>query len=260
MRKFWFLIIFSSFFLTGLSKTISIEDFDKQILKAKKLIAEGVDRWDDQIMLNARTLFEKLLRNEEMEWLTHYYIGYVDFRLSMYYRIQNNKDLQLKHLTEGIEHFYASLDLNGEFAESHALLAFLLGQKARMDSSQMAVLGMEAQTAISDARELGEENPRVAMISGIMYFFTPEQFGGSKIKAMEELKRSVSLFRMEKLDDERFPDWGHSDALTWQGRLYMEAKELGLAKQSLKEALKVNPKNKLAQRLKLQLQQQMSEK
>lgn len=257
MRKRWFLIVFSCLFVIGLSSAGSVEE----LIKAKRLIAEGVDKWDDQIMLDARMLLEELLPpSEEMKWLTHYYIGYVDFRLTIYYRIQNKKDFQLKYLDDGIEHFYASLNLKGEFAESHALLALLLGQKARMDSSETATLGLEAQAAISEARELDEKNPRVALISGILYFYTPEQFGGSRTRAMEEIKRSVLLFKTKKSDDERFPDWGHSDALTWQGRLYMEAKEFELAKQSLEEALKVNPRNRFAQRVKVQLQQQMSQK
>lgn len=260
MRKHWLLIMFSSFFVIGLSSTSSMQDFDKQILKGKQLIAEGVDKWDEQIMLEARTWFEKLLQNEEMKWLTHYYIGYVDFRLTTYYSTQDRKELQLKHLDGGIEHLYAALNAKEEFAESHALLALLLGQMARMDSSQFATMGMEAQTAIADARRLDEKSPRVAMISGIMYAYTPEQFGGSKIKAMAEIKRSVSLFKTEKPDDERLPDWGHSEALVWQARLYLEAREFGLAKQSLQAALEIDPQNRFAQRVKSQLEQMMPKK
>lgn len=254
MRKFSFFWLYSFLLAMGLSSGASMERHEKQLIEAKKLISEGVDRWDEQIMLDARILFEECLpKSDEMRWLADYYVGYSDFRLTIYYRIQNKRDLQLKYLEDGIEHLYAALDSKDDFAESHALLALLVGQKARMDLSQMASLGMEAQGEISEARELGKENPRVAMISGVMYFLTPEQFGGNKIRAVEEIKRSLSLFKTALSDDERFPDWGRNDALVWLSRMYMETGEFELARRSLEEVLEVNPQNIFAQRVKQQL-------
>lgn len=245
-------------FVLALTSAGLPQPLGERIIMAKMLISQGVDEWNEQGMLDARRSFEELLpRSEERRWLVHYYIAYADFRLTTYYRAQDQRDLQLKYLGDGLEHLYACLNLKEDFADGHALLALLAGQKARVEPSQMASQGLEALAAISKARELGKENPRVAMISGIMYTFTPERFGGDRTKAMEEIKRSVSLFETLKPDDARLPDWGHSEALAWLGRLHMEAGELELANQSLEESLKVNPHNRAARRVKLQLEERM---
>lgn len=254
MRKRGYLL-FCCLFAMGFA---SGEGPEGQFVVAKRLIEEGFDKWDEQIMLEARKSFEELLpQSNGMAFLAHYYIGYNDFRLAMFYRAQGKKDLQLKHLEEGIEHFNASLSLSRDFTESQALLALLLGQKALLNPAQMAELGMQAQGAIEEARLFGQENPRVALISSIMYSFTPEQFGGSKTKAMEEIQRSLSLFEAEEQHDDRFPDWGHGDALVFAARLQMEAKAFDLAEQSLKKALQLNPADRMAQRVKLQLEELM---
>lgn len=258
MRKCVSWLICSCLFAMGSAGGTSAQGYDEQLVQARRMVGEGFDQWDEQAMLDARQSLEELLpKSDATAWLVHYYIGYADFRLSMFYRLQDRKDLQLQHLDQGIEHFNASLELNGDFAESQALLALLLGQKALMDPAQMASLGMQAQTAISEARLFGGENPRIAMISAIMYFFTPEQFGGSRTKAMEEMQRSISLFESGKPDDQRLPDWGHSDALVFLGRLQMEAQEYESAKQSLEKALQLNPRNRMAQRVKLQLEERI---
>lgn len=231
------------------------DDFDKLILKGKKLIAEGVDKWDEETMLQARSLFERLLQNKDMKWLAHYYIGYADYRLAIYYQAQNKTDMAVKYLDDGIEHLKLSIEGKEEFGDAYGLLSSLLGQKIGADPSLGMALGMEAATTMSDALEHGKDNPRVAMFSAVSAFYTPEQWGGSKERAMKEIARSVALFRNEHLEDERFPDWGHSEALAWQARFYIAAEKFEMAKKSVEQALKIDPNSGFARQTKQQLEQ-----
>lgn len=260
MKKRVLLVALFCSLVTAISISAPTDEFDKFILQGKKLIADGVDKWDEKTMLEARSLFERLLQNEDMKWLTSYYIGYVDYRLAIYYQTQNKMELVVKYLDDGIDHLQAAIEAKEEFADAHGLLSSLLGQKIGTDPSLGMTLGMEAATTLSDALEYGKDNPRVAMFSAISAYFTPEQFGGSKTRATAEIERSVKLFGNQKLPDKRLPDWGHSDALTWQGRFYMEAERFELSKQSLEQALRVNPQNTFAQMTKQQLEQKMSQK
>lgn len=231
--------------LTFCSLLISkpVDDFDQAIIKGKELIEKGVRKFDGKILIDARSHFERLLQNEEMQWLTTYYIAYADYRLAIYYQVQNNQEMLLKYLDDGIEHINVSLEKNEQFADAHGLLSSLLGQKIGTDPSLGMTLGMQSMTAMSDALEYGKENPRVALFSAISAYFTPEQFGGSKTKAMQEMNRSVKLFKKENLKDKRLPDWGHDEALTWLGRFHMDAGEFDLAKMNLEAALKLNPES-----------------
>ncbi|MFQ5823072.1 MAG: hypothetical protein ACE5JB_03355 [bacterium] len=251
-----FVICLIYFAIVGSPLAGPSDDFDELISKGKKLIEEGVHKWDETILMEARSLFERLLQNEEMKWLTHYYIGYADYRLAIYYQEQNKRDLLIKYLDDGIEHLEASIGLKDNFADSHALLSSLLGQKISTDPALGMTLGYKSGAALSDAKGIDDKNPRVALISAISSYYTPEQFGGSKTRALEEMKQSVELFKKEKLGDARLPDWGHSEALAWLGKFYLDEQKWQLAKQNLEEALKIDPQNGFAKLMQNQLEQQ----
>ena len=260
MQKRLALITLIGLILNALLIAAPADDFDNAIVKGKKLIEKGVQKIDEKTLMDARSHFERLLQNKEMQWLTHYYIGYADYRLAVYYQIQQNKEMLLKYLDDGIENIYASLEKNEKFADAHGLLSSLLGQKISTDPALGMTLGMESMTAISEALEYGKDNPRVAMFAAISAYYTPEQFGGSKTKAMTEMTRAAELFEKENLDDIRLPDWGHDESLTWLGRFHTAAGEFDLAKKNLEAALKLSPESSFAKSFQAQLKQTMAEK
>ncbi len=260
MQKRLALITLIGLILNALLIAAPADDFDSAIIKGKKLIEKGTQKFDEKTLMDARSHFERLLQNEEMQWLTHYYISYADYRLAVYYQAQSNKEMSLKYLDDGIEHIYASLEKNEKFADAHGLLSSLLGQKIGTDPALGMTLGMESMTAISDALEYGKNNPRVAMFSAISAYYTPEQFGGSKTKAMTEMTRAAALFEKENLQDKRLPDWGHDQSLTWLGRFHTAAGEFDLAKKNLEAALKLSPESSFAKSSQAQLKQKMAEK
>ncbi|MFQ5676048.1 MAG: hypothetical protein ACE5G1_09145 [bacterium] len=237
-----------------------VEDFSAAIIKGKNLIEKGVQKNDEKLLVDARATFERLTQNDEMQWLTHYYVGLADYRLAIYYQSQNNSKQLIKYLDDGIQHIYTSLEKNEEFADAHGLLSALLGQKIGTDPSLGMTLGMEAMTAMNDAITYGKDNPRVALFSAISAYYTPEQYGGSKTRAMQEMSRAIGLFENENLEDKRLPDWGHDEALVWHARFNLEAVNLDTAKQSIEKALKLSPENAFAKYVQQELKKKLSEK
>ena len=222
------------------------DEFEKLLLEAKQRLTAAVNQWDEPGLLEARSLFERLLQNEKWQWLTHYYVGYADYNLAIYYQTRNKKDLALQYLDDGIAHVEAAVAARQDFADAHALLSSLLGQKIGMDPSLGTSLGPQAGTALAEALKYGPDNPRVALISALSAYFTPEAFGGSKTRAVQELERAIKLFESETLEDPRLPDWGHSDAWTWRARFHLDAGEVEQARKCLERALKVNPESAFA--------------
>lgn len=236
------------------------DDFSDAVIKGKAMIKTGVQKFDGKILLEARSHFERLSQNKQMQWLTHYYIGLADYRLAIFYQSQNKRDQLIKYLDDAIENMHASLKKNEEFADAHGLLSALLGQKIGTDHSLGMTLGMESMTAMSDAVEYGKSNPRVAMFSAISAYYTPEQYGGSKTRAMQEMNRAVGLFKKENLEDKRLPDWGHDEALTWLAKFNMDTENYDKAKQHLDAALKLDPESQFAKITLEQLQQLTADK
>jgi hypothetical protein len=62
--------------------------------------------------------------------------------------------------------------------------------------------------ALAKARSLNPENPRVYMLEGQDKFYTPEQFGGSKVEAKVLLEESMKKFETYKPESPLHPNWG----------------------------------------------------
>jgi tetratricopeptide (TPR) repeat protein len=260
MRKTLSLLTLTCLLAPGVVSAGPADDFEEATIKGKQLIEDGVDKFDEEILIGARSHFERLLSNREMQWLTEYYMAYADYRLAILYQVRDKNELMVKYLDDGIERVNACIAKNDKFADAHGLLSALLGQKIGADPSLGMTLGMQAFTAMGNAVAHGESNPRVAMFSAISAYYTPEQFGGSKTKAADEIARAVELFAKDKINDKRLPDWGQSEAYAWQAKFFVERGELDQARKSLDSALKVNPKNGFAFSVRQELRAKLSTK
>ncbi len=235
---------------------LAAEDFEAKIVKAKQLVEEGASRQDAKMLERAREQFRQLLERKQMAWLVDYYLGYTDYRLAIYHRIQKDREQEIKFLDEAIDHLNASLDENEKFAEASALLSAVLGLRISTDPSLGNQLGIEASAALQDARAYAPDNPRVAFVSALSAYYTPEQYGGSKQRGLEEMQRAVRLFQSQKVADRTLPDWGQTDALAFLAQMQMDSGKAKQARQSLEQALRLRPDFGFAKKLLEQLEQQ----
>ncbi len=68
--------------------------------------------------------------------------------------------------------------------------------------------GAKATEALENAKKLNENNPRVYILEGQDKFYTPEQFGGSKVEAKILFEKANGIFMVSKPGSSIEPQWG----------------------------------------------------
>jgi hypothetical protein len=68
--------------------------------------------------------------------------------------------------------------------------------------------GPEAQKALEMAKQLNANNPRVYLLEGQDKFFTPEQYGGSKVEAKRLFEEAMKKYDAFKTTSALEPTWG----------------------------------------------------
>ncbi len=72
--------------------------------------------------------------------------------------------------------------------------------------------GMKAMEELQKAETLDPNNPRVALIKAEDTYFTPEQYGGSKEKGLQQFKEALEKFETFKPKTSLDPNWGKAEA------------------------------------------------
>ena len=66
MQKRLALVTLIGLIFSALLIAAPADDFDNAIIKGKKLIEKGVQKFDEKTLIDARSHFERLLQNKEM--------------------------------------------------------------------------------------------------------------------------------------------------------------------------------------------------
>ncbi|OGC02048.1 hypothetical protein A2V82_15635 [candidate division KSB1 bacterium RBG_16_48_16] len=213
---------------------------EKFIVEGKEQLKAASNSYEDEAFIKARSLFERLLMQEQKLDLIHYYIGFADYRLATKYFESHNEKAE-QYLDDGIAHLEKAIQLNNELADAQALVSSLYGQKIGLDPALAMTLGPQAWIAMGNAKKSSPGNPRVLMLQAISTYYSPEQYGGSKTKGAEEMGKAIAAFRGEKLEDPLLPDWGFEDALMMMANWQLEHGQKDEAKKLVTETLEINP-------------------
>jgi hypothetical protein len=179
---------------------------DSLIVQGKKQIAAALNKWEATEMQKARAHFERLLAGKKHEPLLHYYAGYCDYRLAIFYQQAKNQEMMKQHLEAAITHLEAAVKSNNKFADAYALLSSSYGQKIGAAPMLAMTLGPKSGMAMQSALQLAPDNPRVVLLDAIGTYYKPAMFGGDKDKALTGFKRAAELFDKEKIADTLQPD------------------------------------------------------
>lgn len=142
-----------------------------------------------------------------------YDTAYQLWRESQQLRAQDDERGMKRVLREAADLLAEQLEAQPDDVEALALYGATIGDQITGMFSGMR-LGPRADRALERARELGPDNPRVALIRGISAFHKPSTFGGGLDVAEAELTRAIALFEAQG-PDPGWPDWGLVDALGW---------------------------------------------
>jgi tetratricopeptide (TPR) repeat protein len=219
---------------------VQAQPVDSLIVKGKRLVDEGFDAGDVDKLKRATSLFERATRGDSHTALAHYYAGFSHKRI-VEISGQDDEDTALKHLDASIDHLESAVEADDEFAEAHALLASVYGQKLGIKPQLGMVLGPKTSKTMKRAKRLAPDNPRVVMMQATSNLFTPKTWGGDPKKAIEGFQRAATLFESYTPEGPLQPDWGHSEAYAWLGIAYMKQDRYDEAKTALAKALEVDP-------------------
>src|SRR5690606_24791719 len=149
----------------------------------------------------------------------------------------NQMDQAHSLLTKLKSDLEAETKANPGNAEAWALLSSTYGMLTTMEQDKVMEYGRKSGEAEGQALAAGWENPMVMLLTGINKFYTPEEWGGGKAKALEYFDRAVTAYEAGTLDRA----WGHADALVWRGTTHSELGDITKAKADINSALAMEP-------------------
>lgn len=157
--------------------------------------------------------FERIGTKENSQWLPYYYAAYSTIQKGRVL-MRSGKTAELDPVAEQAEKYIAKAEaLSPNNAEIYILKKITSGFRMMVDPmSRYMQEAPIAQNALSKAKELDPENPRITVLLAEDAYFTPEQYGGSKPKGVELFKKSLEQFAAYKPKTALDPNWGKAEA------------------------------------------------
>lgn len=157
--------------------------------------------------------FQRIAEKETTKWQPNYYTAFS--------YIQKGRILmregKMQDLDAVADQAQKYIDVAGsadkDNSEIHLLQKMVYSLKMMVNPQERYMtFGMKAQEELSKAEKLNPDNPRVSLIKAEDTYFTPEQYGGSKTKGIEQFKTALEKFNTFKPKTTLDPDWGKPEA------------------------------------------------
>jgi len=179
---------------------------EKFVLVMAKTLAgldslKTTEQW--QVKSNA---FERIAQKETKEWLPPYYVALCQ---TMIFNLEKDATKQ-EALTTKADQYIAKADsLMPNNSEIYVLKSMAASMHIRLNPMVNGQkYGPLAGMYLAKAQKLDPENPRADMQEGITTYFTPEQWGGSKVKGKEMLETAAKKYDAFKPASAMAPNWG----------------------------------------------------
>ena len=102
-------------------------------------------------------------------------------------------------------------------------------------------LSPKIYSLLDEAQRIDPGKPYSYVIRGIMYFNTPQMYGGSYEEALKNFNKAAKLFEGTDNENNINPVWGYAETLAWIGRTQENLKDNDAAKFAYQKALSVAP-------------------
>jgi tetratricopeptide (TPR) repeat protein len=150
--------------------------------------------------------------------------------------IAKRADASKQWLDAAISDAQKAIAINDHFAEAHALLADLYGEKITGMMSAMHY-GPKANAETARALQLDPNSALAYAVQGRKFFFTPSAFGGDVNKAIESFQRATTI------------DPQSDEDLVWLAKAYKKKGDTAHAQDALDQALRLNSRSTFARRV-----------
>jgi hypothetical protein len=140
------------------------------------------------------------------------------------------------------------LAVEKDFAEGLALQAACLAMSAEIDFWHAPMSWLRGGSALKRALQLAPANPRVLLLQA-----AADSGRSNGEKAIQELRRAIAGFEVERREVGRVPGWGAAEAYELMARIYLRRGEAVAARDALERSLLLAPGYLAARRLLLQI-------
>ena len=144
------------------------------------MLTDGANHDDQDKLLEARALFEQATNDDSLAIFAHYYAASAASELANILAELDGSDHNrkiLEYVNYAIDHLEAATDRDEVFAEGWLMLSAVYGQKMTVRPLQAVSLGRKFNRAMSRARELAPDNPRVVLLRAITAYKSPAHCG-----------------------------------------------------------------------------------
>jgi tetratricopeptide (TPR) repeat protein len=213
----------------------------------------GYDEWNGERFDRAAEIFEGVIEREPDNYLPYYWKGVAQFHMILFYYGDGEQPKDEEKVKASIEAALATLEqavaLNPDDSESYALLGVITGMKIAERPISAIWLGSKVMKYKKQALASDPENPRVHYLTGTSYYHAPGILGGRE-KSLEHFLKAEELYEKEILakKDPLQPQWGYSTCLAFTAKVYVKEGDVERGEEYFTKALRVNPKDKLAQK------------
>ncbi|KQT24447.1 hypothetical protein ASG22_10605 [Chryseobacterium sp. Leaf405] len=158
--------------------------------------------------------FHRLIAKDENNWLPFYYAALANVQKGRAL-MREGKTEDLDFVASQVEKYIgaASHVAPTDNAEIHLVTKMMYSLRMMANPQQRYMTdGVKATEELKIAEKLDPNNPRIALIKAEDTYFTPEQYGGSKTKGIEQFKEALAKFNSYTPKSELEPNWGKAEA------------------------------------------------
>ncbi len=200
--------------------------------EGKKNLAEGFQTFQKSPFLDARSTFEKILKEKPNDPKLHYFLALSFDGLAYVEELEGNKDKAYALIENGVKAAKRSVQLDDSSSDAHRILATFYGRIIAIKGGMTgAMYGSLNEDEIQRALQLDSGNAQAHLELGISRANTPPQFGGDLEVGIKEMEEAIRI--NPKLDM----------AYYHLGRALLKKGEKGRAQEVLQKGLQTNPAN-----------------
>lgn len=199
-------------FALSMMSFMAFAQADYEKIMSDKIAKLETTRSTDEFQALAND-FERIGKKETKQWLPPYYAafaylqkGRMQMQSGKMSELSINADIADKYLDQ------AEAIAGKDNSEIHLLRKMAYSLRMMENPAERYMTdGMKAMEELKKAETLDPNNPRVALIKAEDTYFTPEQYGGSKEKGLEQFKAALVKFNAFKPKTALDPNWGKAE-------------------------------------------------
>ncbi len=177
-------------------------------MKQQLGLLDSSSTWSPAGMQQAANTFERIADAEKTQWLPYYYAAYCRVNEAF---LTENKSKTDEIIDKAVVNIEKAQTLKGPNSEISCILSLIASARIGVDPMTRGMkYGPESTELLETAQQQDPENPRVFVLKGQNFLYTPEAFGGSKTKAKEMFDLALKKFATFKPESEIAPHWGEA--------------------------------------------------